>query len=140
MKKLWFLSLALFMTVGLCAVPPGTPVGIRGTLILASNEGQSMDSSLQPYASQLKRLNFASYRVIGKGVTKITVPGNGGINLGGSFAVAVQAQASPNNRIPVDIRWTEGNRTLIHTSGSLPLVLGGPGHQNGTLILILDGQ
>jgi len=140
MKKLWFLSLTLIMAVGLYAVPPGSNVGVRGTLILASNQGSGMDSSLQSYERQLRRLNFASYHTIGKGGTQVSVPGNGVISLGGDFEVEVIVQPGPGNRIPVEIRWKQGRKTLIHTSGALPLVLGGPSHNEGTLILILDGR
>ncbi len=140
MKKLAFLTLALFLTVGLYAVPPGSNVGIRGTLILASNNGNGMDSSLRAYERQLKRLNFASYKSIGRGATKVTVPGSGVIRLAGGFQVEIKAQPASGKRIPVEIRWKKGSKTLIHTSGALPLVLGGPSHQDGTLILVLDGR
>lgn len=138
MKKLWFLALAVFMTVGLYAIPPRDHVRIDGTLILADNRGHGMDHSLRAYERQLKRLNFASYKAIGKGGTQVKIPGNGVIQLGGGFSVELKVKPAPGNRIPVEIRWKKGKKTLIHTSGTLPLVLGGPGFQSGTLFLILD--
>jgi hypothetical protein len=140
MKTLTLLALTLILGAVAHAVPAGSNVGIRGTLILASNEGQGLDPSLRAYERQLKRLNFASYRAIGNGSTKLTVPGKGIIRLSGDFAVEVSSQPAPGDRIPVEVRWLQGKRTLIHTSGTLPLVLGGPSHGNGTLILVIDGR
>ena len=140
MKKIWFLTLTLFLTAGLFAVPPGSNVGIRGTLILASNDGQGIDSGLRAYERQLKRMGFSSYKSIGGGATKISVPGTGAIKLSGDFAVEIKAQPGPGNRIPVEIWWKQGSKTLIHTSAPLPLVLAGPSHRGGTLILVLDGR
>ena len=140
MKTFTFLITMLLTAVAVEAVPPGATVGIRGTLILASNEGQGFDPSLQSYERQLRRLNFSSYRAIGKGATQVKVSGENLIRLGGDFAVEVRVQPGPGNRIPVQIRWLDGKKTLIHTSGTLPLVLGGPRHGGGTLILVLDGR
>lgn len=128
------------MALGLNAVPEGGQVSIKGTLILASNEGSGIDSAIKRYQPQLRRLGFSSYRVIGGGETRIRVPGDGSINLGKGFATQIKASAAPGRRIPVNIKWMEGRKTLIHTSGSLPLVLGGPSYRNGHLILILDGK
>ena len=85
-----------------------------------------MDSSLRAYERQLKRLNFASYKSIGRGATKVTVPGTGVIRLGGDFQVEIKAQPASGNRIPVEIRWKKRIQDFDpHTSGALPLVLGG---------------
>ena len=140
MKKIWFLALSLFMTVGLFAAPPGSNVSIRGTLILASNNGQGIDPALRPYERQLKRMNFSSYKTIGRGATQIRVPGTGVIKLGQDFEVQINATPAAGNRVPVEIRWTQGRKTLIHTSAPLPLVTGGPSYNGGTLILVLDGR
>jgi hypothetical protein len=140
MKTFTLLALTLILTAAAHAVPAGTNVNIRGTLILASNEGQGLDSSLRAYERQLNRLNFSSFRAIGNGGTQLTVPGKGLIRLSGDFTVEVESQPAPGDRIPVEVRWLQGKRTLIHTSGTLPLVLGGPSHGNGTLILVIDGR
>ena len=140
MKKLAFLLLSTAMAVVLTAAPPNSNLTIQGTLILASNQGSNFDPALAPYSKQLKRLNFSSYQAIGRGQTRISLPGGGSMQLGKGFSVEIQAAPGAGNRVPLEIRWKEGNKTLIHTRGNLPLVLGGPGHGNGTLILVLDGR
>jgi hypothetical protein len=113
---------------------------IRGTLIHATNQHQGVDAPLRKYEGQLRRLNFTGFRAIGGGTTRLSIPGESEINLGKGFVVHIKAAPSSGPRPSVEVRWTEGRKTLIHTSGSLPLVLGGPRFQDGNLILVLDSQ
>jgi hypothetical protein len=114
------------------------PAAIRGTLIIASNQASGIDPALSRYEAQLRRLNFSAFKAIGGGAAKFSPGGDASINLGGGFTVQVRTAPGADNRGPVEVRWIENKRTLIHTSGPLPLVLGGPRHPNGNLILILD--
>ncbi len=140
MKYLTIIVVSLALAMGLQAVPQGGSVQVKGTLILASNSGQGLDSSLKPYEGQLRRLGFSSYKAIGRGGTGIRVPGTGTINFGRGMQANIKINAAPGRKIPVEVRWTEGRKTLVHTSGALPLLAGGPRNPNGTLILILDGR
>jgi len=140
MKRwIWFL-IAIVSTLTVEAAPPGSQVEIGGTLILASNSGQGIDRSLREYERQLSRLGFSSYRAINRGGARIRVPGAGKIDFGRDIEVEIKVAPAPGNKIPVEIRWKEGRKTLIHTRGTLPLVLGGPRFQDGSLILLLDGK
>ena len=142
MKKFLWITCAFLMISGLPlhSAPEGSEVSVRGILILASNQGEGFDPALRPYQSQLKRLNFRSYKVISNGGTRIRVSGEGKINLGKGYVIEIKVAAAPGKRIPVNIRWMERKRVLMHTSGTLPFVMGGPRYQDGNLILVLDGR
>jgi hypothetical protein len=143
MKKLVLITFAFLMVSGLqqlqCA-PEGSEISIKGILVLASNQGEGLDPSLKAYGSQLRRLNFSSYRAIGGGGTRIRITGEGVINLGKGYTVEIKASSAPGRNIPVNIRWMAGKKMLMHTSGKLPFVMGGPPFQGGNLILVLDGR
>ena len=142
MKKFLWITCAILMlgAIPLYSAPEGSEISVKGILILASNNGDGLDPALRPYQSQLRRLNFKSYRVIGNGGTRIRVSGEGKINLGQGFTIEIRAKAAPGRRIPVDIRWMEKRKVLMHTSGTLPFVMGGPRFKDGNLILVLDGR
>lgn len=140
MKNLILTLITVGLFLGVSTASDASQVSVRGTLILASNQGSSVDPALKKYSKQLKRLNFKSYKVIGSGGTRVSSGGNAVISLGKGYTVKISIRPQSGNRPAANIEWLEGRKTLIRTGGNLPLVLGGPRHGNGNLILILDGR
>ncbi len=133
----------LFAPLLAWTAPEGTMVGVQGVLVLASDQQEGMDPSLKPFEPQLRGVfRFSSYRAIGRGNTRLKVTGDARIDLGQGFGVQLRSQASPGVAVPVEIRWMRGDQVLIHTRQTFRpenpvVVLGGPSHQNGVLLLVL---
>lgn len=146
MKK-WITGIAmaciLFVPLMGWAAPEGTVMGIKGVLVLASDQQAGMDPSLKPFESQLSRVfRFSGYRAIGRGSSQLKISGAAKIDLGQGFSVQLRSQASPGAAVPMEIRWMRGEQVLIHTRQTFRpenpvVVLGGPSHQNGVLLLVL---
>jgi len=60
---LWLLT--LLFALGIPSIDVDA-ANVRGTLILATNDGSGVENSLKKYERQLKRLNFDSFRSIGR--------------------------------------------------------------------------
>ena len=140
MKKLCLIACALLLTSFAQALPEGTTVQIRATLILASDNGSGMDQELRRYGRQLERLGFSSYQVIGGGRTAIRLSGEGAIELGRDNVILIRARSAPGSVLPVQVQWKEGRKTLARVGGKLPLLMGGPNHRGGKLVLVLDAR
>ncbi len=125
------------------AAPEGTMMGVKGVLVLASDQQAGMDPSLKPFESQLRGVfRFSGYRAIGRGNARMKVSGAARMDLGQGFSVQLRSQASPGPAVPMEIRWMRGDQVLIHTRQTFRpenpvVVLGGPSHQNGVLLLVL---
>ena len=117
-------------------------VELNGLLLIAADEPGARDPRLQRYESNLRKLfRFASYRLIGEGRSRSRLPGESSLTLGKGYTLYVELENSGENRIRARVKWSQGKRILIHTTAVLrrdnPLILGGPAHEDGTLILIL---
>ncbi len=117
-------------------------VELNGFLLIATDEPGARDPRLQRYESNLRKLfRFSSYRLIGEGRRHSSLPGESSLTLGKGYSMYVEVENSGKDRIRARVKWSQGERILIHTTAVLrrdnPLILGGPAHENGTLILIL---
>lgn len=126
--------------------PEGTMMGVQGVLVLASDQQAGLDPSLKPFEAQLSGVfRFSGYRAIGRGNARLKVSGVATIDLGQGFGVQLRSQASPGAAVPMEIRWMKGDQVLIHTRQTFRpenpvVVLGGPSHQNGVLLLVLTSR
>ncbi len=141
-----FLCLALFMGISLCATQAeAAKVSLRGTMILASNEKGPNDPKVKRFEGKLRRLfKFGHYRHYGAGGTSIDMPGKASFSLGNGFRMQVEVSPAAKNKIRTGVRWTKGKTTLINTvlvmQKGVPTVLGGPSHEGGNLIVILEAN
>ncbi len=139
-----FLCLSLLLGISLCATQAqAAKVSLRGTMILASNEEGPNDARVKRFAGKLRRLfNFAHYRHYGKGSASIEMPGQASFSLGNGFRMEVNLSPAAKNKIRAGVRWMKGKTTLINTvlvmQKGTPAILGGPSHQGGNLIVILE--
>ena len=141
-----FLCLTLFLGISLCATQTqaeAAKVSLRATMILASNEKGPNDAKVKRFAGKLRRLfNFTHYRLYGEGSAAIEMPGEASFSLGHSFRMEVKVSLAAKNKIRAGVRWMKGKTTLINTvlvmQKGAPAILGGPSHQGGNLIVILE--
>lgn len=144
-KPIYLLAI-LLASIALFASPESQAqqANISATLILASSQEGGIDPALKSYEGNLKRLfKYKSYKLQGRSVAKISLPGESSISLGSGYKLNLTAQAGDGGKIRLSVRWTDGRRTLINTtinmSKGVPTILGGPSapSQNGNLILAL---
>ncbi len=139
-----FLCLTLLLGISLCTTQAeAAKVSLRGTMILASNEKGLNDAKVKRFAGKLHRLfNFAHYRHYGEGSASIEMPGESSFSLGSGFRMEVKISPAPKNKIRAGVRWMKGKTTFINTvlvmQKGAPAILGGPSHEGGNLIVILE--
>jgi len=120
-------------------------VRLKAVMILASNRVAPPDSRLQHLESKLRRVfGFQHYKHHGSGSTSVTLPGDSRIDLGGGHILKLSAAKAEKNRVRVNVKWLRGKKSLLQTTvvmkkGS-PTILGGPSHENGTLLIALQAN
>jgi hypothetical protein len=140
--------LALLLGALLLPIPApaaeATPV--RAILITASNDRGASDPRLKAYEANLRRiLRFESFRFVGEGTTRLSVPGQGRMELAQGHRLELEAEKSDGTRLRLNVRWTQGGRALLDqplaiNRGTPAILVGpasGPGQALG-VILVAD--
>lgn len=115
---------------------------VEAILVRASHQPGRADRRLAAVESQLRQVfQFQSYEVLGIQRQNFAITQQVRLDLGHGYAVNVHSQPG-NGRIRAQIEWFHtGTRLLntsIHQARGVPAILGGPPHDGGTLILILQ--
>ncbi len=139
------IGLLMGITLGAARVEAAKKVSFSGTMILASNESGPTDAQLKKYEGKLRRLfKFKRYRHFGHGGASIEIPGKAAFSLGNGYRMQVDVSPAPKNQIRAGVRWVKGKRNLINTvlvmQKGVPTILGGPSHEGGNLIVILEAN
>ncbi len=147
MKTYWTYLIALSILFSLAGAPAsgasGDAVSVQATLIRASNDSNAIDRRLQKYESKLRKVfRFSSYQFLGEGRGKVTLPGETKFSIASAYRMEIKATPAKDNKVRAEIRWTKGNTTLINATVVMqkgtPTILGGPSHNGGNLIVILN--
>lgn len=128
--------------LSICSETRAASAQVEATLVLANSSGQGIDPALNKFASNLKKLfKHNSFKLEARSNTRVDLPGNALMSLGGGYQVALKTEPANDGRIRLSARWTKGSQKLVDTtmivSKNRPTVLGGPRVNNGNLILIL---
>lgn len=120
-------------------------VTLKAVMILASDEPSPPDGRLASIEPKLRQVfRYASYRQMGEGSLAVALPGKGTIQLGGGYALDVDAAALEGGRIRTQVTWRKGGARLLSTSAKVqrnsPTVLGGASQGKGKLIVTLVVQ
>ncbi len=135
-------GLCLLGMVGLGTVRvEAQPVTVEAMLIHASDRPAPMDHRMERVEYRLRRIfGFEHYRFLGKTSSIVNPPAEIRMNLDHGYSLHVNA-TSGNGRIRANIRWMRDRETLLSTAVNqrrgVPAILGGPPHEEGTLILVL---
>lgn len=140
----------LLLAVLLWAAWPRESVAAGGVtveigVVLASNEGTSVDSSLATLRAKLNSMfNYSSYKMLDRMKRSLEVGQTGEFGLPGGRSINVTPSPPAGNKVRLAVQIMEGSRNLLTTTlgmsrGGMVLV-GGPGYQNGTLILLISAE
>lgn len=135
----------LLIAIGLLACATGVSaqtVTLEAKLIHASDRPAALDTRLDAIEFRLRRIfQFEHYGFLNETRTLITLPSQTRVDIGNGYTLDVKA-SSRDGRIRAEIQWYRGSQRMMSTSVSqkrgVPAILGGPPHDGGTLILVLE--
>jgi hypothetical protein len=113
--------------------------------VYASNEGTSIDPALGMIRGKLRSMfNYTSYRMLDRQRRSLSVGETGEFDLPDRRTMRATLLPSRGEKVRLSIRISEGARNLLTTTlglhrGGMVLV-GGPSHQAGVLILIISAE
>jgi hypothetical protein len=110
--------------------------------IWAGSKGDDFDPKLKGLEQQLKPLKHRSYRALKDETQTIPWQGSKAFEVPGGRSLTVATQEFQNDRIGLKIRLTQGDKPLIDTTVKIAnkgnIILGGPAHEGGSLILSIS--
>ncbi|MEW6719955.1 MAG: hypothetical protein AB1346_05860 [Thermodesulfobacteriota bacterium] len=113
--------------------------------VYASNKGDEVDPGLMNLRGKLQVMfNYSSYKMIDRRRRTLAVGESGTFELPGRRAMHVSPLPAPGNKVRLSVQIREGGKNLLTTTvgmsrGGMVLV-GGPSHEDGVLILILSAS
>lgn len=117
---------------GLCLFAAHAMAAPQVRFVLATNDGNGIDSSLQDVAGSLSVLKFSKFSVVD---SKSVTPGKR-VNLSHGYALTCDGE-SGSYQVTVEKGGERVMNTNISISSQRPLILGGFPHKTGRLILVL---
>lgn len=117
-------------------------VQLRIGTILASNESEDFDPKLSRMKNQLEVIKYSSYRLVKEESQRVDWRRNAVFEIPGGRSLVVVPQEYRNQRLALKVRLIEGEKPLLDTTVRLRnrgyLLLGGPAHEGGVLILSIS--
>ena len=125
------------------AAAPSVSVEIGS--VYASNEGSSMDPVLGNIRGKLQSMfNYTSYKLLDRKRRSLAVGETGVFELPGRRTMRVTPVPAQGNKVRLSVQISEGARNLLTTTLGLSrggmVLVGGPSHQAGVLILIISAE
>ena len=113
--------------------------------VYASNEGSSMDPVLGNIRGKLQSMfNYTSYRLLDRKRRSLAVGETGEFELPGRRTMRVTPVPAQGAKVRLSVQITEGAKNLLTTTLGLSrggmVLVGGPSHQAGVLILIISAE
>jgi hypothetical protein len=113
--------------------------------IYASNEGTSIDPALGTIREKLHSMfNYTSYRMLDRKRRTLPVGEAGEFELPGRRTMRATPLPSRGDKVRLSIQISDGPRKLLNTTLGLRrggvVLVGGPTHQAGVLILIISAE
>ena len=141
------LSFTLLLLLLVAAVPSeaADTVAVDVGAVYASNEGTSIDPALGTIRGKLRSMfNYTSYRMLDRKRRSLSVGEAGEFELPGRRAMRATPLPSRGDNVRLSIQISEGPKNLLTTTlglrrGGMVLV-GGPAHKAGVLILIISAE
>ncbi len=121
-----------------------TPLTLTVQVIHASNQGTAVDPALAKIRSQLSSLKFSSYRLLETHPLSTKVGAKHVVALPGGRTMDLYPYGISGGSLEVLVTITDGAKRLLDTTVRLPntgtIVVGGPSHGDGVLIVALSGS
>jgi len=142
----WALALLLLLSL-LAAVPSeaANTVTVDVGAAYASNDGTSIDPALGTIRGKLRSMfNYTSYRMLDRKRQTLAIGETGEFELPGNRTMRATPLPARADKVRLSIRISEGPRNVLTTTlglrrGGMVLV-GGPTHLSGVLILIISAE
>jgi hypothetical protein len=141
------LSSLLLLVLLLAAVPSeaADPVSVDVGSVYASNDGTSIDPALGTIRGKLHSMfNYTSYRMLDRKRRSLSVGEAGEFELPGRRTMRATLLPSRGDKVRLSIQISDGQRSLLTTTLGLRrggvVLVGGPPHQSGVLILIISAE
>jgi hypothetical protein len=124
---------------------PDTQVAIDVGVVVASQDGPTMDPELSSIRNQLQSMfNYSSYRMIDRLKRTLSVNETGEFGLPGGRSMRVTPVPAKGNKVRLAVQIMEGERNLLTTTLGLSrggmVIVGGPSYRKGVLILIISAE
>lgn len=137
--------LLLALPAGIGAAASGPPVTVDVGVVLASQEGATVDPALSSIQGKLRSMfNYTSYRMVDRQKRLLAVGETGEFVLPGDRSMRVTPSPSRGQKVRLAVEIREGGKNLIATTLGLSrggmVLVGGPSFQNGVLILIISAE
>ena len=117
-------------------------VRVKIGTILASNQTDEFDPRLNTMRNQLKVMKYRSYRLLKEDIQNVPWQGNASFDIPGGRSLLVTPQEFRNKQISLKIRLQHGDKPVVDTTVRLNnggnLLLGGPPHEGGVLVLSIS--
>ncbi len=140
---LYFSLLLLLLVAVPCEAADTVTVDVGA--VYASNHGTSIDPALAEIRGKLRSMfNYTSYRMVDRKRRSLSVGETGEFELPDQRSMRATPLPARGDKVRLFIRISEGPRNLLTTTlglrrGGMVLV-GGPPHQSGVLILIISAE
>ncbi|MBI5905280.1 MAG: hypothetical protein HZB86_06975 [Deltaproteobacteria bacterium] len=136
--------LLLLVAASTASAAPGT-VSVDIGSVYASNEGSSIDPALENIRGKLRSMfNYSSYRMLDRKRRSLSVGETGDFELPGRRSMRVTPLPAQGNKVRLSVQIQEGGRNLLTTTLGLTrggmVLVGGPSHQSGVLILLISAE
>jgi hypothetical protein len=137
--------LALLLIAHAVAAAPDAPVAVDVGVVVASNEGNTIDPALTSIRNQLHSMfNYTSYQLVDRLKRTLSVGETGDFALPGNRSMRVTPVPAKGNKVRLAVQLMEAERNLLTTTLGLTrggmVLVGGPPYQKGVLILIISAE
>jgi hypothetical protein len=120
-----------------------TPINLTAQVIHASNQGATVDPALAKIRSQLASLTYTNYRLLETHPLATRLGAKHAILLPGGRTLDLYPYGLSDGRLELLVTITEGAKRILDTtvrlSNNNTIVVGGPSHAGGVLIVALTG-
>ncbi len=120
----------------------GQTVTVEAMLIHASDRPAALDARMDRVEYRLRRIfQFEHYGLLNIIQSAMTLPSQARLDIGHGYVLNIDA-SQRDGRVRAQVEWYQGSTRLLSTSvqqrRNVPAILGGPPHDGGTLILVLE--
>lgn len=145
MKKLLVVGIVSTVFIALLSsVALGEKAGIGVRVILASHQGKALDARLQDIQKNLDTLNYSSYQLLQERSFLLAQGQSGQLSLAGNKELYVKLLQEQGGTAEIAVEILEGGKGIFKTTAKLKkggtLLIGGPKHEEGVLILAIAAQ
>ncbi|MBI5420568.1 MAG: hypothetical protein HZA60_10800 [Deltaproteobacteria bacterium] len=135
----------LLLTAAAAAAAAPAPVTVDIGVVVASNQGSSVDPALSTLRPKLQSMfPYSSYKMLDRKRRTLAVGETGDFDLPGNRMMRVTPLPAPERKVRLAIQIMEGGRNLLTTTlafprGGMAPVVANP-YQSGVMILLLSAE